>query len=109
MVAGFDRNPQLTFYLDGVDIGWRNDIRIKRVAPPANRSQFRAWLSEQAGDLSSDGLLVVEKDKFIRYEWITAEEVNPVDFALVFESRRYAAFQRIASTQLALLSRRPIP
>ena len=109
VVAGFDRNPQLTFYLDGVDIGWRDDIRVKRVAPPANRSQFRVWLSEQTGDLSSDGLLIVEKDKFIRYEWVTAEEVNPVDFTLVFESKRYAAFQRIPSTQLALLTRRPIP
>lgn len=105
VVAGFDRNPQLTFYLEGADIGWRDDIDIRRVKPPSERTRFRAWLSEQAGSLPGDALVVAEKDKFIRYEWVTAEEINPPDFSLVFESRRYAAFQRIPSTQLALLSR----
>jgi 4-amino-4-deoxy-L-arabinose transferase-like glycosyltransferase len=102
VVAGFDKNPQLTFYLDGADIGWRNDLEVLRIAPPKERSEFRSWLSEQAGRLPSDVLVVVEKDKFIRYEWVTAEEVNPVDFTLVFDSRRYAVFQRTPSSHLAL-------
>jgi hypothetical protein len=104
-VAGFDRNPQLTFYLDGADIGWRDDIEIRRITPPKFRSEFRSWLSEQVSILPCDALVVVEKDKFVRYEWVTAEEVAPLDYSLVYESRRYAVFQRIQAAHLALNSR----
>jgi len=103
LVAGFDRNPQLTFYLDGADIGWREDIEVRRLKPPTDRSQFRGWLSRQTRDLPGDALVVVEKDKFIRYEWVAAEELIPHDFSLVFDSRRYAVFQRTPSTELAHL------
>ena len=104
VVVGFDRNPQLTYYLEGADIGWRNDIEIRRLTPPAHKSQFRAWLSQQVSDLPSETLVVVEKDKIVRYSWINSEEATPTDFILVFDSRRYAAYQRPASSQLALLS-----
>ena len=107
MVAGFDRNPQLTFYLDGADIGWRDDIEVRRLKPPTERSQMRGWLSQQTRDLPADALVVVEKDKFIRYEWVTAEELNPPDYSVVFDSRRYAVFQRTSSAELAHLMRQP--
>lgn len=105
VVAGFDRNPQLTFYLDGADIGWRDDLEIRRITPPKKRSEFRSWLSEQVSSLPGDAFVVVEKDKFIRYEWVTAEEVTPLDYSLVYDSRRYSVFQRIQTTYLALNSR----
>jgi hypothetical protein len=105
VVAGFDRNPQLTFYLDGADIGWRDDVEISRITPPKARSEFRSWLSQQVSNLPGDALVVVEKDKFIRYEWVTAEEVTPLDYSLVYDSRRYAVFQRIQAAHLALNSR----
>ena len=105
LVAGFDRNPQLSFYLDGADIGWRDDIEVRRIIPPQSRSEFRSWLSVQAGAMPGDGLVVVEKDKFIRYEWVTAEEVTPLDYSLVYESRRYAVFQRVSTNHLALNAR----
>ena len=108
VVAGFDRNPQLSFYLEGADMGWRDDLEIRRVVPPADRRQFKTWLSAQTSNLPIDALVVVEKDKFIRYEWVTAEEVNPLDYSLVFDSRRYAVFQRLPSTQLALNPRQPL-
>ncbi len=103
VVAGFDRNPQLTFYLDGADIGWRDDIEVRRLKPPTERSELRAWLSQQTRDLPADALVVVEKDKLIRYEWVTAEELIPPDYSLVFESRRYSVFQRTPSAELAHL------
>ncbi|MCX6135777.1 MAG: glycosyltransferase family 39 protein [Ignavibacteriales bacterium] len=107
VVAGFDRNPQLTFYLDGADIGWRDDLEVRRITPPKLRSEFRSWLSEKAGVLPGDALVVVEKDKLIRYEWVAAEEVNPLDYSLVFESRRYAVFQRVVPNHLALNAGEP--
>jgi hypothetical protein len=105
VVAGFDRNPQLTFYLDGADIGWRDELEIRRITPPKIRAEFRSWLSEQASVLPKDALVIVEKDKFIRYEWVTAEEVTPLDYSLVYDSKRYAVFQRVQPTQLALNAR----
>jgi len=102
VVAGFDRNPQLTFYLEGADIGWRDDVETKRITPPQLRTQFRSWLSEQVSILPGDALVIVEKDKFIRYEWVTAEEVTPQDFSLVYDSRRYAVFQRTQTAHFAL-------
>ena len=101
VVAGFDRNPQLTFYLDGIDIGWREDIEMVRIIPPTIRSEFRSWLSGQVGGLPGDALVIVEKDKIIRYERFTSEEVNPLDYALVYDSKRYAAFQRTRPIHLA--------
>ena len=103
LLAGFDRNPQLTFYLEGADIGWRDDIEVRRLKPPTERSQLRRWISQETKDLPGDAFVVVEKDKFIRYEWVTAEEVIPLSFSLVFESRRYAVFQRTPTTELAHL------
>lgn len=104
VVVGFDRNPQLTYYLEGVDIGWRNDVEFRRISPPAQRSQLRNWLSQQVSDLPTETLVIVEKDKIVRYESVTAEESTPTDFILVFDSRRYAVFQRPLTTQLAAVN-----
>jgi 4-amino-4-deoxy-L-arabinose transferase-like glycosyltransferase len=105
LVAGFDRNPQLTFYLDGADIGWSDELEVKRVSPPTERSQLRAWLTQQTRNLPGNSLVIAEKDKFIRYERVSVQELNPPDFSLVFESRRYAVFQRTPSTELAEVTR----
>jgi 4-amino-4-deoxy-L-arabinose transferase-like glycosyltransferase len=107
VVAGYERNPQLTYYLDGADIGWREDLTVKRIIPPKERSRFRSWLTEQLSGEPDDILVVIEKDKFIRYEWVTAAEVVPPDYDVVFDSMRYAAFRRAKLLHYA--QRRPAP
>lgn len=109
IVAGYERNPQLTYYLEGSDIGWRDDLPVKRIVPPKERERFRSWLTEQLSGTPGDALVVIEKDKFIRYELVSAEEVNPPDYSLVFDSRRYAAFLRMSPIQLAHLRSGEIP
>jgi hypothetical protein len=109
IVAGYERNPQLSYYLEGADIGWRDDLPVRRIVPPKDRARFRSWLTDQVSGAMDDALVVIEKDKFIRYEWVTAHEVIPPDYALVFESRRYAAFQRMSAAQLAELNSAVIP
>ncbi|MBM4162510.1 MAG: hypothetical protein FJ217_15590 [Ignavibacteria bacterium] len=109
IVAGYERNPQLTYYLEGSDVGWRDDLPVTRIVPPKERERFRSWLTDQLTGAPGDALVVIEKDKFIRYEWVTAEEVNPPDYALVFDSRRYAAFLRTSPIQLAYLRRAELP
>lgn len=101
VVAGHERNPQLSWYFEGADLGWRDDLHIRRIIPPQDSLRYTEWLdSEMNGELSSS-LLVIEKDKFVRYK-----TVNPVlfvspQFRPVFESRRYSAFVRSPSDFLA--------
>ena len=109
VVAGYERNPQLTYYLEGADIGWREDLPVERIVPPKDRSQFRSWLTDRLSGEPEDVLAVIEKDKFIRYEWVTAAEVTPPDYSVVFESRRYVALQRAPLVHYAQRpTRRPI-
>jgi hypothetical protein len=109
VVAGYERNPQLTFYLEGADIGWRDDLTIKRIIPPEDRGEFRSWLTGELAGTPNDVMAVIEKDKFIRYERVTVDEVLPPDYALIFESRRYAALQRIREVNYASLKPKGLP
>lgn len=101
LVAGYERNPQLTFYLRGVDIGWRDDIQFRRIIPPKDRGEFRSWLMKETTNEPIATLLVLEKDKFIRYEIVNPLDIVPPDYELVFESRRYACFQRAKLVNIA--------
>jgi 4-amino-4-deoxy-L-arabinose transferase-like glycosyltransferase len=94
VVAGYERNPQLSYYLDGADIGWRSDVEFRRIIPPKDATTFRPWLLAETMREPASTLLIIEKDKFIRYVTIDAHVVVPPDFELVFESRRYACFRR---------------
>jgi 4-amino-4-deoxy-L-arabinose transferase-like glycosyltransferase len=109
IVAGYEQNPQLSYYLEGADIGWRDDLPVRRIVPPKDRTQFRSWLTDEVSGIPDAALVVIEKDKFIRYEWVTANQVIPPDYALVFESRRYAAFQRMPAIQVAWLNSARVP
>ncbi len=101
VVAGYERNPQLTFYLQGADIGWRENIALRRIIPPKESTQFRSWLQQEIFNEPSESLLIVEKDKFIRYKIIDPLEIIPPDYERVFESRRYSAYKRAKPVQLA--------
>lgn len=101
VVAGYERNPQLTFYLEGIDIGWREDIEMERIIPPKDRTQFRTWLTDELAGEPDGTLVILEKDKFIRYELIKPEKIIPAEYKLVFNSNRYTAFQRVKPVELA--------
>jgi len=94
VVAGYDRNPQLTYYLRGADIGWRSDLHVRRIIPPSDSTQYHHWLRAAMSTESSSTLLLIEKDKFVRYETVQPLNFVPGDFHRVFESRRYSGFLR---------------
>jgi len=92
IVAGYERNPQLTYYFNGADIGWDSEWTIRRIVPPEDSLQFRIWLTQEMQNESRDAVLIIEKDKFIRYTVIDPMRIAPENYALAFESRRYAVF-----------------
>jgi hypothetical protein len=94
VVAGYERNPQLTYYLRGADIGWRIDLSVRRISPPSLPSTYGSWLRDELGGEPSHALLLIEKDKFIRYQTVEPQEFVPSDFELVLDTRRYSAFLR---------------
>ena len=101
VVAGYERNPQITYYFRGVDIGWREDLQFRRIIPPQDRTLFRSWLLEELAHEPKGTLLIIEKDKLVRYEVIDPLPFIPHGMERVFESRRYVCFQREAGIFLA--------
>ena len=96
VVAGYERNPQLTYYLGGSDIGWRHDINVRRIIPPKDAEAYRSWLVTELATESPRTLVVFEKDKFIRYLFVNPAAFVPPSLRLVFRSRRYDAYEIIA-------------
>jgi asparagine N-glycosylation enzyme membrane subunit Stt3 len=92
VVAGYERNPQLSYYLKGADIGWRDDLQVRRIVPPADTSLYLSWIQQEMRGEPSSTLLLLEKDKFMRYRVIDPHSFLADGYVRVFESRRYAAF-----------------
>jgi hypothetical protein len=93
VVAGFERNPQISYYLDGVDAGWRSDIDFKRIQPPADSALVMPWLTGEAAKAPAGALFVVERDRLIRHLHFTTNEMLPPGYPVAFETRRYVAFR----------------
>lgn len=94
VAVGFERNPQISYYLGGVDIGWRDDIAFRRLKPPADTSEFREWFARQAATGGDSTLYVWENDKLMRHRVLEPGAFMPAGYDLVFSSYRYSAFLR---------------
>jgi hypothetical protein len=92
VVAGVGRNPQLTYYLRGADIGWRDDLGVRRITPPQDTLAYSAWLAEEMSGEQPSTLLVVEKDRFLRYRTVHPHLFVPPFLRPILESRRYSVF-----------------
>lgn len=92
VVAGMRRNPQLSYYLKGADLGWRDDLHVRRIIPPRDTLAYTQWLAGEMAGEQKTSLLIIEKDMLIRYRTVRPETFVPSGFRPVFESRRYAAY-----------------
>lgn len=108
VVAGYERNPQLSYYLVGADLGWPSSITFKRIIPPRQESQFKEWLAAELLEVDARTLVVLEKDKFIRHQWLRPQLYMPQSFMPVYESRRYSAWMRRPDDTLARLGERKL-
>jgi 4-amino-4-deoxy-L-arabinose transferase-like glycosyltransferase len=101
IVAGYERNPQLTYYLRGADIGWRGDLQVRRIIPPRDSVRYREWLERETYGEPPNTLVVFEKDKFVRYRTVVPERFVPEGWRRVFRSRRYEVYRPEFSSDVA--------
>jgi 4-amino-4-deoxy-L-arabinose transferase-like glycosyltransferase len=106
LVVGYERNPQLSYYLDGADIGWESSLTFERIIPPSDEGEFKEWLAKELTNVPSGTLVVLERDKFIRHRIIRPQLLMPQSFMPVFDSRRYSAWVRKPYDTLALVQER---
>jgi len=104
VVAGYERNPQLSWYLRGADLGWRDDLSVRRIIPPEDSLLYRAWLFDEMQGEPGSTLLLIEKDKFVRYHWIDPSHFIVPEFRPVLDSRRYTGYVRSPADFLAFRS-----
>ncbi len=92
-VVGFERNPQLTYYLDGADLGWHPAHFVMRMQLEAGRDRIRDFLATR---VSRTGRFYVVLERLaLRNSGINQYgDVLPPGFQLMLETRGYALFQK---------------
>lgn len=90
IAIGYETNPQLTWYLDGVDVGWRKDMSMIRIDPTGHEDSLKSWIGDTLAVSPASALVLIERDRLVRGTTFTSEEVCPPDWTMVMETRRYA-------------------
>jgi len=92
-IVGGVRNPQLSYYLDGADLGWHPSKFVLRMHLKAGRDRIRDFLASRVSQ-PDQFYLVVERSELLDNGIARYGEVLPPGFQLVLETRRYALFQK---------------
>jgi len=99
LAIGYETNPQLTWYLDGVDVGWRSDMSLLRIDPTGHADHVKNWIGDTLRSIPADVLVIVERDRLVRGTTFTTEEVRPTGWATVMTTRRYSLLVRSRSDE----------
>lgn len=92
-VVGAEQNPQLTFYLNGADIGWDPGRFAKRLPLKGGVDRIRTFLERR---ISQPGqfFVVVERYELRAQGMLGYGRLLPSGFELSFESSGYFLFQK---------------
>lgn len=89
VAIGNGDNPQLTYYLDGVDLGWHKDCTFKRIELWDGTSSVRS----AAGRIKSiPCVFVIEKDEIRKGIYSSEQEVLPKPLEKILDTKEYAAY-----------------
>lgn len=91
LAVGNGVNPQLTYYLGGIDVGWQKDKTFRRLEPRDGVQKIRRFLSETS---ERDFYVIIEKDEMLLGSYRSVEDVVPAEYKEIFESREYVVFER---------------
>jgi 4-amino-4-deoxy-L-arabinose transferase-like glycosyltransferase len=94
VAVGYETNPQLTWYLGGVDLGWRPGYSLGRIDPTGHDADVRGWLAESLDSLTLETTVLIERDRLVRGRKFTSQEVIPQGWGMLFETRRYTVISR---------------
>lgn len=94
VAVGYETNPQLTWYLGGVDLGWRPGYSLGRIDPTGHDADVRGWLAERLDSFTLETTVLIERDRLVRGRKFTSQEVIPQGWGMLFETRRYTVISR---------------
>ncbi|MFQ5797798.1 MAG: ArnT family glycosyltransferase [Bacteroidota bacterium] len=92
-IVGGVRNPQLSYYLDGADLGWHPSKFVLRMHLKAGSDRIRDFLASRVSQ-PGQFYLVVERSELLIKGIGRYGDVLPPGFQLILETRRYALFQK---------------
>jgi uncharacterized membrane protein len=82
-------NPEMTFYFDGIDIGWKNTPNFIRLEPKIGKDLIKDSIRsmEQPGTY-----IVIEKEEINLGSFTDQDEIIPENCKMIFESAGYSLF-----------------
>jgi len=88
-VIGSGVNPQLSFYLKGADLGWRDSVQFERLDPSQDVGKIAGRINTK---LRWGWWIVLEKDEIWKGLYRGENEVIPPGFVRVYSTTMYAVY-----------------
>jgi hypothetical protein len=84
-------NPQISFYLNGIDIGWNNNIKFIRLEPEKGLHNIYNCLDTVK---NYEFYVLVEKEEILLGRFINYSQIIPEGFQNLLETKGYSLFKR---------------
>jgi hypothetical protein len=90
--SSYRANPQLSFYFDGIDLGWgKSKYKFELLDTKNGTGKIKEILNNIRENESN---VIVEKDNINRSEYTDAVNFMPDNFKLVYKTRGYELYQK---------------
>jgi 4-amino-4-deoxy-L-arabinose transferase-like glycosyltransferase len=90
--SSYRANPQLSFYFDGIDLGWgKSKYKFELLDTKNGTDKIKEILNNIKENESN---IIVEKDNINRSEYTDAVNFMPENFKLVYKTRGYELYQK---------------
>ena len=89
--SNYRANPQLSFYFDGIDLGWRKSkYKFELLDTKNGNNKIKEKLN---GLKENESNILVEKDNINRSEYTDAINFIPNNYKLIYKTRGYELYQ----------------
>jgi len=90
--SNYRANPQLSFYFDGIDLGWgKSKYKFELLDTKNGTDEIKKRLNSIKENESN---IIVEKDNINRSEYTDAVNFMPGNFKLIYKTRGYELYQK---------------
>ncbi len=89
VVVGNGDNPQLSYYLDGIDLGWHKGYTFRRIELWNGTDSVRSVIGKIR---SVPCVVIIEKDEILKGLYSSEQQVLPRPLEKILETKEYAAY-----------------